>query len=54
MSADFQRAMRILGLLVDIPQNKIGVIDPVRWADLLGDAYDVQRPCYSMRFLEAN
>jgi ABC-type nitrate/sulfonate/bicarbonate transport system substrate-binding protein len=50
----YQRAMRILGLLVDTPQIKTGEIDPVRWADLLGNAYDVQRPGYSMRFLENN
>jgi ABC-type nitrate/sulfonate/bicarbonate transport system substrate-binding protein len=52
--AYFKLAVRALGPLVDVPQTKIGVIDPVRWAQLMGDSYDVQRPGYSMRFLQPN
>jgi NitT/TauT family transport system substrate-binding protein len=50
----FSMAVRAMGPLADIPQSKIGVIDPVRWAQLMGDLYDIQRPGYSMRFLQPN
>jgi ABC-type nitrate/sulfonate/bicarbonate transport system substrate-binding protein len=50
----FKLAVRALGPLVDVPQSKIGMIDPVRWAELMGDSYDTQLPGYSMRFLQGN
>lgn len=40
--------------LVDIPQSKIGMIDPVRWAQLMAPSYDVQNPGYTMQFLQEN
>jgi NitT/TauT family transport system substrate-binding protein len=48
----YKLAVRTLIPLVDIPQSKIGTIDPVRWAQLMGPSYDLQRPGYSMQFLE--
>jgi ABC-type nitrate/sulfonate/bicarbonate transport system substrate-binding protein len=48
----YKLAVRALIPLVDIPQSKIGMIDPVRWAQLMGPSYNLQRPGYSMQFLE--
>jgi NitT/TauT family transport system substrate-binding protein len=48
----YKLAVRALIPLVDIPQSKVGMIDPVRWAQLMGPSYDVQHPGYSMQFLE--
>jgi ABC-type nitrate/sulfonate/bicarbonate transport system substrate-binding protein len=52
---DFYRlAVKALIPLVDIPQSRIGMIDPVRWAQLMGTSYNVQNPGYSMQFLQDN
>jgi ABC-type nitrate/sulfonate/bicarbonate transport system substrate-binding protein len=48
----YKLAVRAIIPLVDIPQSKIGAIDPVRWAQLMAPSYDVQNPGYTMRFLE--
>jgi hypothetical protein len=48
----YKRAIRAIIPLVDIPQSKVGRIDPVRWAQLMGSTYDVEHPGYSMQFLE--
>ncbi len=47
----YKLALRTLIPLVDIPQSKVGMIDPVRWAQLMGASYDVQHPGYTMQFL---
>jgi NitT/TauT family transport system substrate-binding protein len=54
-SLDFYKlAVRALIPLVDIPQAQVGVIDPVRWAQLMGSSYDSHTPGYTMQFLEGN
>lgn len=50
--AYYKLAVRTLIPLVDIPQSKVGMIEPVRWAQLMGSSYDTQHPGYSMQFLE--
>jgi ABC-type nitrate/sulfonate/bicarbonate transport system substrate-binding protein len=48
----YKLAVRALIPLVDIPQSIIGMIDPVRWASLMGASYDVQNPGYAMQFFD--
>jgi ABC-type nitrate/sulfonate/bicarbonate transport system substrate-binding protein len=50
----YKLAVRAVIPLVDIPQSRVGVIDPVRWAQLMGPAYDVRNPGYTMQFLQGN
>ena len=45
-------AIRTIIPLVDIPQSGIGLIDPVRWAQLMTPSYDVEFPGYTMQFLQ--
>jgi NitT/TauT family transport system substrate-binding protein len=52
--AFYKLAIRALIPLVDIPQSRIGLIDPVRWAQLMGPSYDIQNPGYAMQFLTGN
>jgi ABC-type nitrate/sulfonate/bicarbonate transport system substrate-binding protein len=44
-------AVRALVPLVDVPQADLGWIDPERWRQLMGEAYDADRPGYTSRFL---
>ena len=44
-------AVRALVPLVDVPQADVGWIDQDRWRQLMGDAYDADRPGFTMRFL---
>ncbi len=50
-SLAFQKlAVRAVGPLVDTPQAPIGWIDPARWQQMMGDAYDPGRPGFTMQF----
>jgi ABC-type nitrate/sulfonate/bicarbonate transport system substrate-binding protein len=50
----YKLAVRALIPLVDVPQYKVGMIDPVRWAQLMGASYNTETPGYSMQFLQGN
>ncbi len=53
-SVEFHRlAMRALIPLVDTLEAPIGWIDVERWQMAMGDAYDPERPGYTMQFIEA-
>jgi len=48
---EFQKlAVRALAPLVDTPQVPVGWIDPARWQQLMGDAFDPAYPGYTMQF----
>jgi ABC-type nitrate/sulfonate/bicarbonate transport system substrate-binding protein len=50
----YKLAVRAIIPLVDIPQSRIGTIDPVRWAQLMGSLYDTQNLGFTMQFLQEN
>ena len=50
----FQKAsVSAVAPLVDTPQVPLGWIDPARWQQLMGEAYDPQRPGFTMQFSPA-
>lgn len=50
-SAEFQKeAVLAVAPLVDTPQVPIGWIDDARWQHMMGDAYNADRPGFTMQF----